>query len=76
MIKTTTPNDVILNVYQETSKDSQKDFQLECLLSSLLAEERDEVEAIKDSLSSISYQPRNSSIENILNYSTAFMRMQ
>ncbi len=76
MIKTTTPNEVILNVYLETSKTAQDDFQLECLLDAMLAEERDEIREMKDSLTSIAYQPKKSSIENILNYSSSFMRIQ
>lgn len=74
MIKTTTPNEVILNVYNETSEKSQRIFQTECILNSLLSEERNEFEDIKQSLDELSFQPRQKSIENILNYSSSFLR--
>ncbi len=73
MIKTTTQNEVILNVYKETSESSQEDFQIECILNSILSEERDEFEDIKISLDALSFQPRQKSIDAILNYSAAFM---
>ena len=73
MIKTTTQNEVILNVYKETSESSQEDFQAECILNTLLSEERDEFEDIKISLDTLSFQPRQKSIDAILNYSASFM---
>jgi hypothetical protein len=73
MIKTTTQNEIILNVYKENSKRSQEDFQTECILNTLLSEERDEFEDIKISLDALSFQPRQKSIDAILNYSASFM---
>ncbi len=73
MIKTTTPNEVILNVYNETSEKSQRSFHTECILNALLSEERDEFEDIKQALDQLSFQPRQKRIENILNYSAGFM---
>jgi len=73
MIKTTTPNEVILNIYRETSESSQQDFQTECLLNSVLAQEKDELEDLKQSLDALAFQPRKSSIESILTYSQTFM---
>jgi hypothetical protein len=73
MIKTTTQNEVILNVYKETSEQSQEDFQVECILNSILSDERDEFEDIKISLDALSFQPRQKSIDAILNYSASFM---
>ena len=73
MIKTTTPNEVILNVYKETSEESQSDFNTECILNSILSEERETFEQLKQSLDQLSFQPRQQSIENILKYSSSFM---
>ncbi len=73
MIKTTTQNEIILNVYKETSVSSQEDFQIECVLNSFLSEVRDEFEDIKNSLDALSFQPRQKSIDAILNYSASFM---
>jgi hypothetical protein len=73
MIKTTTQNEIILNVYKETSERSQEDFQVKCIINSMLSEERDEFEDIKISLESLSIQPRKKSIDAILNYSASFM---
>ncbi len=73
MIKTTTPNEVILNVYNETSEKSQRNFQTECILNSGLSEERDEFEDIKQMLDELSFQPRQKSIDTILNYSGSFL---
>ncbi len=74
MITTTTPNEIILNVYKETSETTQKDFQTECLINAVLSEERDEFEDIKNSLDELSFQPRQKSIDAILKYSASFMR--
>jgi hypothetical protein len=74
MTKTTTPNEVILNVYKETSEKSQLDFQTKCLFNSVLSEERDEFEDIKISLDELSFQPRQKSLDAILNYSNSFMK--
>jgi hypothetical protein len=73
MIKTTTQNEIILNVYKETSESSQEDFQNECILNSILSQERDELEGLKISLDELSFQPRQKSIDAILNYSVSFM---
>ncbi len=73
MIKTTTENEIILNVYKETSESSQEDFQIECILNSLLSEERDEFEDIKQSLDALAFQPRPKTTDAILNYSASFM---
>jgi hypothetical protein len=73
MIKTTTQNEIILNVYKETSDRSQEDFHTECILNSLLSEERRELEDIKISLDALSFQPRQKSIDAILNYAASFM---
>ncbi|HVD97892.1 MAG TPA: hypothetical protein VNB90_06780 [Cytophagaceae bacterium] len=76
MIKTTTQNEIILNVYKENSESSQEDFQTECVMNSTLSEERDEFEDIKISLEALSFQPRQKSIDAILNYSVSFMKIQ
>lgn len=74
MTKTTTPNEIILNVYKETSESSQEDFQTECILNHDLSEERDEFEDIKTALDALSLQPKQSSVDAILNYSASFMK--
>jgi len=76
MIKTTTKNEIILNVYKETSEESQKDFQTECLMNSKLSEERDELENIKNLLDEASLQPSDKSIDAILKYSASYMKSQ
>lgn len=73
MIKTATHNEVILNVYKETSENSQRDFRTQCLLNAILSEERDEYEDVKIVLEELSFQPRQKSIDAILNYSASFM---
>ncbi len=73
MIITTTPNEVILNIYKETSEKSQKDFQTECILNSILSEEKEAFEQMKGALDQLSFRPRQKSIENILYYSASFM---
>jgi hypothetical protein len=73
MIKTTTPNDILLQLYHETDETSQKDFQLECLLNGHLAEEVDSLNEIKNSLDALSIKPKASSIEAIMRYSASFM---
>ncbi len=75
MIKTTTQNEIILNVYKETSESSQEDFQTECILNSSLSEERDEFEDIKISMDELSFQPKQKSLNAILSYSAAFMNL-
>ncbi len=74
MIKTTTQNEIILNVYKETSESSQEDFQIECILNSILSQERNEFEDMKTSLDELSFQPRQKSIDAILTYSASFMK--
>ena len=76
MIKTTTPNEIILNVYNETSEESQKDFHTECLINAILSQERDELTDVKTSLDAMSFVPRQRSLDTILNYSSSFMRGQ
>lgn len=73
MIKTTTSNELILNVYNESSEASQKSFHSECILNELLSEEREIMEDLKTSLENLSFQPRQSSIDAILQYSQSFM---
>jgi hypothetical protein len=74
MTKTTTQNEIILNVYKETSESSQEDFHTECILNNDLSDERDEFEDIKMEMDALSLQPNESSIDAILNYSASFMR--
>ncbi len=57
MIKTTTPNELILNVYRETSDKSQKDFQTERIINSILAEKKEAFEQIKGALEQLSVLP-------------------
>jgi hypothetical protein len=45
-------------------------------MNSTLSEERDEFEDIKISLEALSFQPRQKSIDAILNYSVSFMKIQ
>jgi hypothetical protein len=73
MIITTTPNELILNVYKETSEKSQKDLERECIINSILSEEKEAFEQIKGALDQLSFRPRQKSIENILKYSASFM---
>lgn len=74
MIKTTTQNEVILNLYQETSSTSLKAFETECLLNSTLSQERDDFQALKEALEGLTFSPRRLSIERILKYSQSFMK--
>ncbi|HWZ23103.1 MAG TPA: hypothetical protein VNW06_10645 [Cytophagaceae bacterium] len=73
MIKTTTQNELILTIYRETSEKSQKDFHTECIINSILSEEKEAFEQIKGALDQLSFRPRQKSIENILKYSASFM---
>jgi hypothetical protein len=74
MITTSTQNEIILNIYKETNENSLRDFQTECLINATLSNEKDEFEAIKNSLEELSFQPRQKTIDAILQYSTSFMR--
>jgi hypothetical protein len=73
MIKTTTPNEIILHLYEESTEQTQEEFRLECLMNTMLSELKDEFEEVKTSLDELSFQPSRANIQQILMYSASFM---
>ena len=69
MITTFTPHDLIRFIYNETSKEQNRAIELALLCDYELREEYNKLKSTLGALTKVSYEPANSTIETILNYS-------
>lgn len=69
MIRTSTKNDLIRLIYNETSDKETQDLELEVLLNSEVGAAFYEMQDLKRSMDKVAMEPSRRSIDNILNYS-------
>ena len=69
MTKTSTQNDLIRFLYDETRKHESEQLKQDLLCNNELFEEFNEMAAVKRALSELNYSPSKESINNILDYS-------
>jgi len=69
MTKTSTQNDLIRFIYDETSTTEAKQLQNELICQSELLEEFNQLAATKLILNDLLYEPSKESLNNILDYS-------
>ena len=69
MTKTSTPNDLIRFIYDETSKAEAKQLQNELICQSELLEQFNQLASTKLILNDLLYEPSKESLNNILDYS-------
>ena len=69
MTKTSTQNDLIRFIYDETSKAEAKQLQHELICESELLEEFNQLASTKLILNDLLYEPSKESLNNILDYS-------
>lgn len=69
MIKTFTQLDLIRFIYNETTTEQHREIELALLCDNELMEEYKSLKSTVNALAEVSYNPSNSTIETILNYS-------
>lgn len=69
MTKTSTQNDLIRFLYDETRKEESEQLKQDLLLDNELLEEFNQFVTVKRALGELSYEPSKESINNILDYS-------
>lgn len=69
MTKTSTQNDLIRFLYDETRKEESEQLKQDLLLDNELLEEFNQFVTVKRALGELSYEPSKDSINNILDYS-------
>ena len=69
MIKTFTQLDLIRFIYNEISTEQHREIELALLCDNELMEEYKSLKSTINTLTEVSYDPSNSTIDTILNYS-------
>ena len=72
MIRTSTQNDLIRYIYQETNTEENIEIQTAAILNGSLAHELNELERTVKSISAAERVPSESSIDKILSYSKSY----
>jgi len=69
MITTFTPHDLIRFIYNETTNEQHRAIELALLCDNELSEEYKMLQSTIGALKKVCFEPSNSTIETILNYS-------
>ncbi len=69
MTKTTTPNDLVKYIYNESTPEQKQEFYVQCMIQTELYGLTESLQEVKDMLDQTILEPSQKSIDAILNYS-------